>query len=84
MIGKKIGYKDRELIKEERNAENSGEVVEFIKKIIIIVFLIEGIGAFFLTLEFLKVFNFQKLYIMEYFILYLLFVMQDLHYFQIT
>ena len=60
LIGKKIGYKDRELIKEERNAENSGEVVEFIKKIIIIVFLIEGIGAFFLTLEFLKVFNFSK------------------------
>ena len=36
LIGKKIGYKDRELIKEERNAENSGEVVDFIKKIIII------------------------------------------------
>lgn len=60
LIGKKIGYKDRELIKEERNAENSGEIVDFIKKIIIIVFLIEGIGAFFLTLEFLKVFNFSK------------------------
>ncbi|MGL5190431.1 MAG: potassium transporter TrkG, partial [Cetobacterium sp.] len=60
LIGKKIGYKDRELIKEERNAENSGEVVDFIKKIIIIVFLIEGIGAFFLTLEFLKIFDFSK------------------------
>ncbi|MDX8336270.1 MULTISPECIES: TrkH family potassium uptake protein [Cetobacterium] len=60
LIGKKIGYKDRELIKEERNAENSGEIVEFIKKIVIIVLLIEGIGAFFLTLEFLKIFSFSK------------------------
>lgn len=60
LIGKKIGYKDRALIKEERNAENSGEIIDFVKKIIIIVFLIEGIGAFFLTLEFLKVFDFSK------------------------
>lgn len=60
LIGKKIGYKDRELIKEERNAENSGEIVDFIKKIVIIVLLIEGIGAFFLTLEFLKIFDFSK------------------------
>ena len=60
LIGKKMSYKDRELIKEERNAESSGEVVDFIKKIVIIVLLIEGIGAFFLTLEFLKTFEFSK------------------------
>ncbi|MGL6024070.1 MAG: TrkH family potassium uptake protein [Cetobacterium sp.] len=60
LIGKKMSYKDRELIKEERNAESSGEVVSFIKKIVIIVLLIEGIGAFFLTLEFMKRFEFSK------------------------
>lgn len=60
LIGKKMSYKERELIKEERNAENSGEIIDFIKKIVIIVLLIEGIGAFFLTLEFLKEFNLSK------------------------
>ncbi|MGL4999679.1 MAG: TrkH family potassium uptake protein [Cetobacterium sp.] len=60
LIGKKMSYKDRELIKEERNAESSGEVVGFIKKIVLIVLLIEGVGAFFLTLEFMKTFNLSK------------------------
>ncbi|MBC2850580.1 potassium transporter KtrB [Cetobacterium sp. 8H] len=60
LIGKKMSYKERELIKEERNAESSGEIVDFIKKIVIIVLLIEIVGAFFLTLEFLKEFRFSK------------------------
>ncbi len=60
LIGKKMSYKERELIKEERNAESSGEIVDFIKKIVIIVLSIEIIGAFFLTLEFLKEFEFTK------------------------
>ncbi|MGL5088672.1 MAG: TrkH family potassium uptake protein [Cetobacterium sp.] len=60
LIGKKMSYKDRELIKEERNAESSGEVVGFIKKIVLIVLLIEGVGAFFLTLEFMKTFDLSK------------------------
>ncbi|MEG0068983.1 TrkH family potassium uptake protein [Cetobacterium sp.] len=59
LIGKKMSYKERELIKEERNAESSGEIVDFIKKIVIIVLLIEIVGAFFLTLEFLKEFKFS-------------------------
>lgn len=60
LIGKKINYKERALIKEERNGENSGEIVDFIKKIVVIVLFIEGIGAVFLTLEFLKQFEFSK------------------------
>lgn len=60
MIGKKMSYKERELIKEERNAENNGEVIDFIKKIVLIVFSIESIGALFLTLEFMKEVPFKK------------------------
>lgn len=32
---KKINYKERALIKEERNGENSGEIVDFIKKLLL-------------------------------------------------
>lgn len=60
LIGKKMSYKERELIKEERNAENSGEIIDFIKKIIMIVLSIETVGAIFLTLEFMKSYSFSK------------------------
>lgn len=60
IIGKKISYKEKELIKEERNAENNGEVIDFIKRIIMIVFIIEFIGASFLTIEFLEIFSLKK------------------------
>lgn len=60
IIGKKISYKEKELIKEERNAENSGEVIDFIKRIIMIVLIIEGVGACLLTLEFIKTFTLKK------------------------
>ncbi len=60
LIGKKMSYKERELIKEERNAENSGEIIDFIKKIIMIVLSIETVGALFLTLEFMKSYSFSK------------------------
>ncbi|MCJ8342117.1 MAG: TrkH family potassium uptake protein [Cetobacterium sp.] len=60
MIGKKISYHERELLKEERNAESNGEIISFIKGLVATVFIIESIGAFFLTLEFMKEFPLEK------------------------
>ena len=57
LIGKKITYEERELLKEERNLENSGGILKFLKKIIITVIVIEGIGALFLALRFAKDMN---------------------------
>lgn len=54
LIGKKMTFHERELIKEERNANSSGQIADFIKKILLVVFLIEGIGAVILTTEFVK------------------------------
>lgn len=52
LIGKKITYEERELLKEERNLENNGGILWFLKKIILTVVIIEGIGALFLALRF--------------------------------
>lgn len=60
LIGKKISYKDKALLKEERNAENSGEIIDFLKRMIKIVFFIEGMGAILLTCGFMKEFSFGK------------------------
>lgn len=54
LIGKKMTFHERELIKEERNANSSGQIADFIKKILLVVFLIEGTGAIILTTEFVK------------------------------
>lgn len=53
-IGKKMTFHERELVKEERNADNSGEIGDFIKKLLLVVFAIEGIGAVILTTQFIK------------------------------
>ena len=52
LIGKKITYEERELLKEERNAESNGGILGFLKKVIITIVVIEGIGAFFLAARF--------------------------------
>ena len=52
LIGKKITYEERELLKEERNLENNGGILWFLKKIILTVVIIEGTGALFLALRF--------------------------------
>lgn len=54
LIGKRITYHERKILKEDLNAENTGEVTDLIKRIIKIVFIIEFIGAIFMTLGFLK------------------------------
>lgn len=53
-IGKKMTFYERELLKEERNADSSGEISSFIKKLLLTVFVIESIGAIILTWEFCK------------------------------
>lgn len=52
LIGKRITYEERELLKEERNVESSGGILKFLKKVIITITVIEGIGAFFLAARF--------------------------------
>lgn len=54
LIGKRITYHERKILKEDLNAESTGEVTDLIKRIIMIVFTIEFIGAIFLTLGFLR------------------------------
>lgn len=54
VMGKKMTFHERELLKEERNADNSGEIADFIKKLLFVVFVIESIGACILTTQFIK------------------------------
>ena len=60
LIGKKITYEERELLKEERNLENNGGILWFLKKIILTVVIIEGIGALFLSLRFAQDMEIKK------------------------
>lgn len=52
LIGKKITYEERELLKEERNVEDNGGILGFLFKVIFTVFTIESLGAIFLTIKF--------------------------------
>ena len=54
VMGKRMTFYERELLKEERNADSSGEISGFIKKLLLTVFVIESIGAIILTWEFSK------------------------------
>lgn len=60
VMGKKMTFKERELVKEERNATESGEIGQFIKKLILSVFIIELVGAIFYTYEFAKEMSFGR------------------------
>lgn len=60
LIGKKITYEERELLKEERNLENNGGILWFLKKIILTVVIIEGTGALFLALRFAQDMEIKK------------------------
>lgn len=55
IVGKKISFQTRELLKEERNSENNGGVSRFIRILLLTVFLIESIGALILIYEFKKI-----------------------------
>lgn len=54
LIGKRITYHERKILKEDLNAETTGEVTDFIKKLIMIVFTIEFLGAILLALGFMR------------------------------
>ncbi|MDO4690836.1 MAG: TrkH family potassium uptake protein [Fusobacterium sp.] len=60
IINSKISYTTRELLKEERNSENVGGVTNFIKILLLTVFLIEFVGAVILFLEFKKNMTFES------------------------
>lgn len=59
-MGKRMTFYERELLKEERNADSSGEISSFIKKLLLTVFVIESIGAIILTWEFAKEMSINK------------------------
>lgn len=59
-IGKKITYRERKILKEDVNWENTGQVLKFIKRLIKIVLFIEMAGSIFLTIGFLKYMPFKK------------------------
>ncbi len=54
VMGKRMTFYERELLKEERNADSSEEISSFVKKLLLTVFIIESIGAIILTWEFAK------------------------------
>lgn len=60
VMGKKMTFHERELLKEERNADNSGEIADFIKRLLFVVFIIESIGAVILTTQFIQEFPLKK------------------------
>lgn len=60
VIGKKMTFYEKEVLKEERNADNSVEIADFIKKLILIVFIIESVGAVILTIQFMKMMSISK------------------------
>lgn len=60
IVGNKMTYSTRELLKEERNSENNGGIVSFIRKLLLTVFLIEFSGAIILAYEFKRIMPFEK------------------------
>jgi trk system potassium uptake protein TrkH len=63
MIGKRITYHEMKILKEDLNAENTGEIIQFITRLIRIVFTIELIGTLFLTLAFWREMPFKKAFL---------------------
>ncbi|MBQ3438312.1 MAG: potassium transporter KtrB [Fusobacterium sp.] len=55
LIGKKMSYSTRELLKEERNSDSGGGITSFIRKLLLTVFIIEALGALILFFEFRKI-----------------------------
>lgn len=54
LIGKKITYEEKKILKEDLNSESLSGIIKFIRRLIAIVISIELIGAFFLFLSFRK------------------------------
>lgn len=60
LIGRKMSFETRELLKEERNSNSNGGITKFIKYLLLTVFLIEISGALILTYGFSKYFSLKK------------------------
>ncbi len=60
IIGKRISYEEKKILKEDLNQEALGGIVRFIKILMAIVFTIEGIGAILLFTQFRKDYSFLK------------------------
>ncbi|MCK5780406.1 MAG: potassium transporter KtrB [Psychrilyobacter sp.] len=60
LIGKQISYQERKILKEDLNSYTIGGVIKFLKRIVLIVIIIEMIGAFFLTLGFYETMPLEK------------------------
>jgi len=60
LIGKQISYQERKILKEDLNSYTIGGVIKFLKRIVLIVIIIEMIGAFFLTLGFHQTMPLEK------------------------
>lgn len=80
LVGKKMSFETRELLKEERNSNSNGGITKFIKQLLLTVFIIEISGASILTYCFSKYYPLKKSIFMAYFIQFQHFVMLDFHY----
>lgn len=54
MIGKRISYNEKVILKEGLNQDSMGGIIRFIRRVIKIILLIEGIGAVILTMGFMR------------------------------
>lgn len=60
IIGKRISYEEKKILKEDLNQEALGGIVRFIRTLMAIVFTIEGVGAILLFTQFRKDYSFLK------------------------
>ncbi|CAM3062242.1 TrkH family potassium uptake protein [Streptobacillus felis] len=60
LISKKIGYYTKKLVREDLNFEDKLDIYLYIKKVAMVVFGIELLGAFFLLTDFLKKYSLGK------------------------
>ena len=60
LVGKKMSFETRELLKEERNSNSNGGITKFIKQLLLTVFIIEISGASILTYCFSKYYPLKK------------------------
>lgn len=60
LVGKKMSFETRELLKEERNSNSNGGITNFIKYLLLTVFFIEILGALILAYGFSKYLPLEK------------------------
>ena len=59
-VSRKINYYTKKLVQEDMNTETVFNIQNYVRKVVLIVLVIEFTGAFFLFFEFIKLFNFKK------------------------